>query len=49
MAIAKPVPAPTKVQNQAERLHRLLRQPQTVRELFVLKELLDKPLTLRRR
>ena len=34
---------------QALRLHRLLRQPQTVRELFLLKELLDRPVALRRR
>jgi hypothetical protein len=32
-----------------ERFARLLRQPQTMRELFVLKELLDRPLALRRR
>jgi len=34
---------------QASRLHKLLSQPQTVREVFLLKELLDKPLALRRR
>ena len=32
-----------------ERFARLLRPPQTMRELFVLKELLDRPLALRRR
>jgi len=31
----------------AERIARLLRQPQTMRELIVLKEILDRPLALR--
>jgi hypothetical protein len=47
----RPAQAPVKAAAQpqsAERLAKLLRQPQTVRELFVLKELLDKPLSLRR-
>lgn len=41
---AKHVAQPT----SPERLARLLRQPHTVRELFVLKEILDRPLVLRR-
>ena len=43
-------PTPTKrPTTKAERLHRLLSQPQTVKELWLLRELLDKPLALRQR
>ena len=40
-----PVAAPV---SGAARIARLLRQPRTMRELVVLKEILDKPLALRR-
>jgi translation initiation factor IF-3 len=45
-AAPKPV-APPQAARGAERIARLLRQPRTVRELVVLKEILDKPLALR--
>lgn len=44
----KHAPAPQVVDHRA-RLARLLHQPQTLKELMLLKEILDKPLALRRR
>ncbi len=47
-AAAPKTVAPPQPARSAERIARLLRQPRTVRELVVLKEILDKPLALRR-
>ncbi|MBA2480945.1 MAG: hypothetical protein H0V44_09795, partial [Planctomycetes bacterium] len=47
---AQPAPRaarPQKTVVGAERLRRMLRQPNTLRELVVLKELLDRPIALR--
>jgi hypothetical protein len=44
---------PAKVAQQVllnrDRIFRLMHQPQALRELFLIKELLDKPLAIRRR
>jgi hypothetical protein len=48
---AKPPPTPAHrhAPAGAERLHRLLRQPRTIRELMLLREVLDGPVALRPR